>query len=118
MNNLTRKSMPTSGLASFLGSSFITNLSFWNNNAPIPITDTNFYSSDGLTNRQMCKLVKNGEIRSQTFKDKVSNEALLLQKLEKGLKLEPQNQDWLDSTLDNAKLKKLENLSPVAPLFP
>ena len=41
---------------------------------------------------------------------------LLLQKLEKGLKLEPQNQDWLDSTLDNAKLKKLENLSPVAPL--
>ena len=59
MNNLTRKSMPTSGLASFLGSSFKTNLSFWNNNAPIPITDTNFvYSSEGLTNRQMCKFVK------------------------------------------------------------
>ena len=64
----------------------------------------------------MCKLVKNGEIRSQTFKNKVSNEALLLQKLE------PQNQaySWLDSKLDNvdnAKLEKLENLRLVALLL-
>ena len=40
---------------------------------------------------------------------------LLKKKLEKGLKLEPQNQaySWLDSKLDNvdnAKLEKLENL--------
>ena len=41
---------------------------------------------------------------------KVGNETLLLQKLELGLMLEPQNQSWawLDSKLENAKLERLE----------
>ena len=47
----------------------------------------------------------------------VCNEALLLQKLDLGLKLEPQNQAlaWLDSKLDNPNIEKLENLRLVAP---